>query len=117
MAAPTFAQLQEIRDSIPESWTPTELFDDAAVFLTFSRTGSVAGTIKALAQRMLSGLLGSPDTFSIPGDYSQSNSTSIAALRELLKRAIADETAYVEEVDGLAAVRVREIIRTNSPGR
>lgn len=117
MAAPTFAQLQEIRDAIPETWTPTESFDDAAVFLTFARTGSVAGTIEALTRRMLTGLLSSPDTFSIPGDYSQSNSTGIAALREQLKNARADRIDYVEEVDGLAAVRVREIIRSNGPGR
>ena len=117
MAAPTFAQLQEIRDSVPESWTPTEMFDDAAVFLTFDRTGSVAATIEALTRRMLTGLLSSPDTFSISGEYSQSNSTSIAALREQLKNATATRVDYVNETEGLAAVRVREIVRCNGPGR
>lgn len=117
MAAPTFAELQTIRDAVPESWSPTEMFDDAAVFLTFSRTGSVEGTIEALTRRMLTGLLSSPDTFSISGEYSQSNSTAIAALREQLKNATRDRIDYEDETLGMAAVRVREIIRSNGPGR
>jgi hypothetical protein len=117
MAAPTFAELQQIRDAVPTTWTPTESFDDAAVFQAFSRTGSVEGTVEALTRRMLTGLLSSPDTFSISGEYSQSNSTAIAALREQLKRATADRIEWENETQGAAAVRVREIVRSNSPGR
>lgn len=115
MAAPTFAELQQIRDEVPASWG--EAFSDAEVFLAFSRTESVTGTILALVSRRYGEMLATPDTFSIPGEYSQSNGNAIAALREQYKRVLANHQTYLNETEGLAAVRVREIVRSNGPGR
>jgi hypothetical protein len=117
VAFPTFDELQAIRDHIPETWTPTEEFDNAAVYQTFSRLGSVEATVAALLRRKQAFELENPDTFSVPGEYSQSSASGVSALRERVRiaEAAAEEAAII--ASGASAIQVREIVRENPPGR
>lgn len=83
----TTAALAEIRTYVPEEWTPEEHFDDMAVAQAFDLYGgNVALASAALVRKKLALMLEDPDTFSIPGEYSQSGASQISALREVAKR-------------------------------
>lgn len=93
----TAAQLQQIRHHVPKEWTPLEKFNDGAVSAAFNQYGTVLKTALALSELKLSHMVENPDTFSIPGEYSQSNASGVAALRakivQLSKQVIEEDAA------------------------
>lgn len=74
------AQLAAIRAEVGS--TP----DDATLQLIFDRTANLGAVAVEVISMRLSDLLASPATFTIIGDYSQSNETNIAGLRSQLSR-------------------------------
>jgi hypothetical protein len=112
----TAAVLEEIRSYAPEEWTPEEHFDDLAVDAAYQRNqGNVSLTAASLVRKKLALMLEDPDTFSIPGEYSQSGASQIAALRELAKR-LETEAASAREVIAGAGTSFRAE-RVNGWGR
>lgn len=81
MANPTAAQLAQIRHHVPAEWTPTEKFSNGKVFAAFQQYGTVNATALALSRLKLAHMIEGPDTFSVSGEYSQSNASGVAALR------------------------------------
>jgi hypothetical protein len=98
MAMLTADQLAEIRDEIGSA--P----DDAVLQTTYTRVGTLGGTIYSVLSRRLADLMAAPSSFAIPGEYSQSTQANIAALMEQLKRwsAFAPNQASLETLQLLS---------------
>lgn len=101
MATLSVTDLAVIRSYAPEDWTPEEYFDDVAVNEAYQQNGgSVQLTAAHLVRKKLAYMLEDPDTFSIPGEYSQSGASQIAALREVAKRLEVQAAAAREVIAG-----------------
>lgn len=130
----TADELARVRYWVPESWEPSEMFDDAAVGVIWDReadTDATTSTEEALAQSsanvyraayvltqtMISGLVGQPDSFSVGGEYSESRGAAINLLINRLNdlRKLRDDAIAV--IDGTAAVITSQLCRPNYSGR
>lgn len=115
MANPTLSQLRQIRHYVPAEWTPEARFNNSAVYLAFAEYGTVYSTALALSRLKLALSVENPDTFSISGEYSQSNASGIAALRAQINalQALVD----VETVEANSAVISYKMERIGGPKR
>jgi len=130
----TADELARVRYWVPESWEPTELFDDLAVNDVWEResnTDPTSTTDEALAQSranvyrtayvltqtMISGLVGQPDSFSVGGEYSESRGAAINLLINRLNdlRKLRDDAVAI--VEGTSAILVTQLTRPNFLGR
>lgn len=111
----TAAQLTEIRHHVPKEWTPTEKFSDGAVAQAFGIYGTVAKTILNLCSTKLAFAIENPDTFAIPGEYSQSNASGVAALRAKIIQL--REIVAAEDEKAAAIATVYQINRVGGPRR
>ena len=133
----TADELAAIRDWVPESWTPTALFDDDAVSAAWDRMvldpdpgaadatqaaidaslASVYTVALALSRRFLAVVTGDPDSFSIGGEYSESRGAGINALMAQIAELKALEGTATSLVSGSGRVRSYQLCRPNYHGR
>jgi hypothetical protein len=130
----TADELARVRYWVPASWTPTAVFDDAAVGVVWTReadTEVTASTEAAesqslanvyrvayvLTQRMISGLVQEPDSFSVGGEYSESHGAAINLLMNRLSELTRLRDAAVAASTGNDKVLVTQIVRPNYYGR
>jgi hypothetical protein len=127
-------ELARVRYWVPESWEPSELFDDAAVSAAWNREADTTATTTAaaalaqswanvyrvaydLTQVMISGLIGQPDSFSVGGEYSESRGAAINLLLNRFNELKALRDTAVAEAAGTNKVLVYSYCRANSYGR
>lgn len=130
----TADELAAVRAFVPTSWTPTGLFNDAAVTAVWNREAStpVDSTDQAtsdasmasiyqvaltLSETMLSVIIGDPDSFSIGGEYSESRGAGINALMAQIARLTALRDRYLSVVAGTSRVVSHQLCRPNFHGR
>lgn len=117
MAAPTAAELAQIRFYVPAEWTPTAKFSTGAVYQAWALYGTVAATSLALCRLKLAIAADEPDTFSVAGEYSQSKASAIAALRAIVRDLEVKVAAETLETTGGGALVVDRWTRTGGPKR
>jgi hypothetical protein len=96
MATLTADQLAEIRDEVGD--TP----GDADLQETYTRVGTIGGTIYSTLSRRLANLMAAPSSFAVPGEYSQSTQANIQALQAQL----AKWAAFAPHQDELGVLRL-----------
>ena len=70
----TSDEREQVRDEVGDG--P----DDADIDAAYDRTGSWQGAAAAILSRRLANILAGPDSFSVPGEYSESRSKQVDAL-------------------------------------
>ncbi len=73
-------QLASIRDEIGTAEPPTT----ADLDVIYDRVSGLVGVVRAVWAQRLANLLAEPATFSVSGEYSQSTSANIEAIRKRL---------------------------------
>lgn len=130
----TADELARVRYWIPESWTPSDLFDDTAVTAAWDRDadatattdvhaaarqswGNVYKVAYALTERMRAELVGQADSFSVGGEYSESRGAALNLLLNQLNELKAQRDYYQSLSIGTGSVRVYSYCRPNFYGR
>ena len=130
----TADELARVRYWVPESWEPSELFDDAAVSDVWDRESNtdvtttveeallqskvnVFRTAYVLTQTMISGLVGQPDSFSVGGEYSESRGAAINLLINRLSQLTKLRDDAVAILEGTSGVVTSQLCRPNYLGR
>lgn len=127
-------ELARIRYYVPTTWTPAAEFDDAAINAVWDREADItaaADSAAALRQsyanvylvalnrldRMIAGMVGEPDSFSVGGEYSESRGAAINMLMRM-RTTIADlRTKSLAVYAGTNQLVAHRITRVNWNGR
>lgn len=130
----TADELARIRTYVPTTWTPSEEFDDAAITAVWDREADISATegvdgplrqswanvyLVALNRldRMIAGMVGEPDSFSVGGEYSESRGAAINMLMNL-RTTVAGYWRDSQAVfTGTNQVVFTRMVRQNGQGR
>lgn len=130
----TADELARIRYWAPTTWTPTAVFNDAAVEAVWDREANTDTTTTEaeakrqswanvytvaliLTERLMAGMVADPDSFSVASEYSESRGAAINMLmqqRANLRVLKAEATAAF---DGTDAITSQQVCRPNYLGR
>ena len=96
------------------SWVPWDPPSDTDLEDSYDRLGGIYQVAEEEIRKQLQTVLSGPDSFSIPGDYSESNSARIQALERRMSKASMLAEQERREASGAGAAR---LTRADEPRR